>query len=97
MKLHTRILSIALAALMLCSLAFVGCNGTGTLPAPTETVALPWIALALAAALAFRAPNTWQLSLRPTWRLATALGTLFVLCVATILVNSSSPFLYFQF
>jgi len=29
MKLSTRILSIALAALMLCSLAFVGCNKTG--------------------------------------------------------------------
>ncbi len=74
-----------------------GCNGTGSLPTPTETVALPWIALALAAALAFRAPNTWQLAPRPIWRLAVALGALFVLCVATILVNSSSPFLYFQF
>jgi alginate O-acetyltransferase complex protein AlgI len=74
-----------------------GCNGTGVLPTPTETTALPWIALALAALLAFHAPNTWQLALRPTWRLAAALVFLFALCVATILVNSSSPFLYFQF
>ena len=74
-----------------------GFNGTGSLPTPPETIALPWLALALAAALVFRSPNTWQLALRPTWRLALALGILFALCVATILVNSSSPFLYFQF
>ena len=53
--------------------------------------------VALCLGLVFAARNTWEIRWRPSIGLATALLALFVLCVATFLVNTSSPFLYFQF
>jgi hypothetical protein len=47
--------------------------------------------------LAWFAPNTWQIKWRYGIGLLLALAVLFVLCVMVILVNTSSPFLYFQF
>jgi len=72
-------------------------SGIGPLPLPTDTPALPWLALCFAAILAFAAPNSWQLARRPTLRLAAFLAGLFLVSVATLLVNASSPFLYFRF
>jgi len=47
--------------------------------------------------LVWGAPNTWEISWRPGFLLAVGLAALFVVCVGVIMVNSSSPFLYFQF
>ncbi len=47
--------------------------------------------------LTWSAPNTWQIRWRPSWPLFFALGALLVMCVAIMLLNQSSPFLYFQF
>ncbi len=47
--------------------------------------------------LVWSVPNTWEIRWRPGVWLALGLAILFVLCVGVILVNSSSPFLYFQF
>jgi len=41
--------------------------------------------------------NTWEIHWRPGFLLAVGLAVLFVVCVGVIMVNSSSPFLYFQF
>ena len=58
---------------------------------------LAWLALPLTLAVAFGCPNTWEIKWR--WNLGYAIvyALLFALCVAVMLVNSSSPFLYFQF
>ena len=47
--------------------------------------------------LVWGVPNTWEISWRPGFLLAVGLAVLFVVCVGVIMVNSSSPFLYFQF
>ena len=47
--------------------------------------------------LVFAAKNTWEIRWRPSLLLALGLAVLFLVCVATFLVNTSSPFLYFQF
>jgi alginate O-acetyltransferase complex protein AlgI len=74
-----------------------GLNGPGPL-FPAHNAAWPhWAGLAVAFLLAFAAPNTWEMRWKPSWRTAGALAALFLLCVAVILVNTSSPFLYFQF
>ena len=52
---------------------------------------------AFALCLTWLAPNTWQITWRPTWPLFTSLVLLFIVCVAIMLLNQSSPFLYFQF
>ncbi|MFH0908157.1 MAG: MBOAT family protein [bacterium] len=42
-------------------------------------------------------PNTWEIKWPHGWIQALLLALLFVACVMIMLVNSSSPFLYFQF
>ncbi len=80
---------------------------TGGLPF-ADTVSLAWVMLPVTMMLAWGFRNTWELRfdldqgsrLAVTLRtagLALALSLLFILCVGVILVNSSSPFLYFQF
>ena len=75
----------------------VGINGWGTAYPLAGTGALNWTALIGCLGLVFAARNTWEIRWRPSIWLATALFALFALCVATFLVNTSSPFLYFQF
>ncbi len=58
---------------------------------------LPAVMLGLAAVVAWGFRNTWEIPWRMGFRLAVVLAVLFSVCVAVILVNSSSPFLYFQF
>ena len=69
----------------------------GSLPTPTETPLLPWLVLLASLAISFFAPNSWQLSKRPTLPFAFAMALLFGICVTVLLANASSPFLYFQF
>ncbi|MCZ7590785.1 MAG: hypothetical protein M5U15_00940 [Kiritimatiellae bacterium] len=67
--------------------------------------------LVIVSVIAFTLPNSWNI-LRPdledappafgrtlvaAFSRGLAYAILFVLCVGTILINSSSPFLYFQF
>jgi alginate O-acetyltransferase complex protein AlgI len=58
---------------------------------------LALVMLALCAVIAWGTPNTWEIRWRPGLLLALALVILFTVCVGVILVNTSSPFLYFQF
>ena len=74
-----------------------GLNGWGAAWPLAGTGALNWGMLVLALGLALAARNTWEIRWRPSGWLAAALLALFALCVATFLVNTSSPFLYFQF
>lgn len=53
--------------------------------------------LALATVLVFVAPNTWQLKWTWSRGQVAALVVLILACVGAMLVNTSSPFLYFQF
>ena len=75
----------------------LGFNGWGAVYPLADAGALAWGMLAFCSVFVFVAKNSWEIRWRPTWRLAMALIGLFVLCVATLLVNTSSPFLYFQF
>ena len=74
-----------------------GMNGWGAAFPATDGGALNWAALALCAGIAFAAKNTWETALKPSWAAWFWLATLFVGSIATFLVNTSSPFLYFQF
>ncbi|MBP7828567.1 MAG: MBOAT family protein [Kiritimatiellae bacterium] len=58
---------------------------------------LPYLMLAVTLLLAFGFRNTWEIQWRNGWTLALFLAALFAASVAAILVNTSSPFLYFQF
>lgn len=71
----------------------VGANGPGTVGGD----GLGALTLGVSCALAWWFPNTWEIRWRPTWPVMIGLGILFVLCVCVMLVNTSSPFLYFQF
>jgi alginate O-acetyltransferase complex protein AlgI len=73
-----------------------------------DAIPLAWLMLPVTMMLAWGFRNTWEMRfdldqgtrLAVTLRtagLTLALSLLFVLCVGVILVNSSSPFLYFQF
>jgi hypothetical protein len=53
--------------------------------------------LAVCLTMTWTLPNTWEIRWRDRRPLAVALGALFVVCVMAILINASSPFLYFQF
>jgi alginate O-acetyltransferase complex protein AlgI len=76
----------------------VGAHGLASrLPGGLGEWKLALAALPLCLGLAWFAPNTWQLRWSAGLRSIVALLLLFVLCVAVLLVNSSSPFLYFQF
>ena len=74
-----------------------GLNGFGALFPVHDAAWLHWAGLAVALVLVFAAKNTWEIRLSPSVRTVGALGLLFLLCVAVVLVNTSSPFLYFQF
>jgi len=58
---------------------------------------LPLVMLPVAVALAWCRANTWEIRHEPRWGWTLWLSVLFVVSVLTILVNSASPFLYFQF
>jgi alginate O-acetyltransferase complex protein AlgI len=76
----------------------VGLNGMGGFAElAAKAGPAPLVGLILAMALAFGSPNTWQLQWRFSKRQIAALLILFLLSIGAILVNTSSPFLYFQF
>ena len=87
--------TLAEAGRMFAGLA--GANGWGTAWPIAGSGAMNWGMLALGLGLTFGARNTWEIRWRPSLWLAAALLALCALCVATFLVNTSSPFLYFQF
>jgi alginate O-acetyltransferase complex protein AlgI len=66
----------------------------GALPPATASL---MVLLLVAAMLAHRAPNPFQLSHRWSPRSTIALAILFGLCLLVIAGGSPSPFLYFQF
>lgn len=75
-----------------------GLNGSGD--SAMAWADLPRIPLFLAGvslvlALGFR--NTWEIEWRFSWLQLAQLAVLFLLAVGAVLVNTSSPFLYFQF
>jgi alginate O-acetyltransferase complex protein AlgI len=75
----------------------VGISGWGSAFPLADSGALNWGVLLLCLVLIFMAKNTWEIRWQPSRRLALGLAALFLICVGTFLVNTSSPFLYFQF
>lgn len=73
-----------------------GWNWQGGIPA-TGSQLVVWGMFVVGLLLVFGCRNSWEVAWRPGWRLGTGLGVLAVCCVVAMLVNSSSPFLYFQF
>jgi alginate O-acetyltransferase complex protein AlgI len=82
-------------------LGFHGIESGGLPFADTTRLARVMLPVTMMLAWGFR--NTWEMrpdfdrGSRLSTGLALALGLLFALCVRVIVVNSSSPFLYFQF
>jgi len=74
-----------------------GLGGWGAAFPAGDAGLLNWGALLFCLMVVFAAKNTWEIRWRPSVRLALGMALLFVLCVAVFLVNTSSPFLYFQF
>ena len=75
-----------------------GANGVASrLPGGAGEWTISLIALPACLGLVWLAPNSWALRLRAGPLFLVALVALFLLCVAVMLVNASSPFLYFQF
>lgn len=75
----------------------VGVHGWGQAYALADAGLLNWALWLFCLVLVFAAKNTWEIRWKPSWSLALALAVLFVVCAGTFLVNTSSPFLYFQF
>lgn len=75
----------------------LGIQGWGAVFPTGETGQLNWGIMLFALALVFGARNTWEIRWKPSMRLWIMIALLFVLCVVVFLVNTSSPFLYFQF
>jgi alginate O-acetyltransferase complex protein AlgI len=75
----------------------VGVNGWGRAYPLSDAGLLNWAGWLVCLLLVFAAKNTWEIRWQPSKRLALGLAILFLICVATFLVNTSSPFLYFQF
>ena len=75
----------------------VGRNGWGGAYPLADAGWLNWGGMLFCLVLVFAARNTWEIRWQPSRRLAVGLALLFLVCVATFLVNTSSPFLYFQF
>lgn len=75
----------------------LGMNGTGSLDALWMHSRLAVCMLVPTSLVAWGAPNTWEIHWRPGFLLAVGLAVLFVVCAGVIMVNASSPFLYFQF
>lgn len=75
-----------------------GLNGLGIFAeAAQESGALALIGLIATSLLAFGAPNTWQLRWRFSLLEVVVLVLMLAASIAVIMVNTSSPFLYFQF
>ena len=74
-----------------------GLNGWGDVYPMVGSSLLNWGIGLIGVALVFFARNTWEISWKPRAGLLVALVMLFLLCVGVFLVNTSSPFLYFQF
>lgn len=74
-----------------------GANGWGAAYPFADAGVLHWIMMVFCLVLVFAARNTWEIRWRPSRRLALGLAILFLACVTVFLVNTSSPFLYFQF
>ena len=74
-----------------------GGQGWGGIYPWQGTGLLAWAALFGGLGMVWCVKNTWELSWRPSWRLALGVMILFCACVMVVFVNSSSPFLYFQF
>ncbi|NCA82196.1 MAG: MBOAT family protein [Opitutae bacterium] len=79
------------------SKGLAGFHGWGNAYPLAEAGALNWAALLFGLALVFAAKNTWEIRWQPSCRWAAGLALLFLICLAVLLVNTSSPFLYFQF
>lgn len=75
----------------------IGLHGWGVDLLRTQADAIALVMLPIGLAVAWFLPNTWQLRYRFTWWECLLLVVALVICVMVILVNSSSPFLYFQF
>ena len=75
----------------------LGGNGWGSAYPLADAGWLNWGGMLFCLVLVFAARNTWEIRWQPSRRLAVGLALLFLVCVATFLVNTSSPFLYFQF
>ncbi|OGV42658.1 MAG: hypothetical protein A2X46_05165 [Lentisphaerae bacterium GWF2_57_35] len=58
---------------------------------------LPFMILCIATGVCWLSANTWEIRFQPGLATAVVLGFLFIVCIGIVLVNSSSPFLYFQF
>ncbi len=87
--------TLDVAATMFRGLA--GLNGWGDVYPMVGSSLLNWGIGLIGVALVFFARNTWEISWKPRAGLLVALAMLFLLCVGVFLVNTSSPFLYFQF
>ena len=75
----------------------LGLHGFGSPSALWAAMPLAVGMLVPTSLLAWGARNTWEIQWRPGFLLAVGLAVIFVVCVGVIMVNSSSPFLYFQF
>jgi alginate O-acetyltransferase complex protein AlgI len=76
----------------------MGLHGWGQIESAwAEGGALAFAGLVATHLLAFGAPNSWQVDWRFSFFQSAGLLVLFLLSAATIMINTSSPFLYFQF
>ncbi|MCB1100947.1 MAG: MBOAT family protein, partial [Kiritimatiellae bacterium] len=73
-----------------------GLYGVGVLNSFSHPV-LPCLLLATACVIAWCMPNTWEMRHLARWWQIPVLLALFGVSIAVMLVNTSSPFLYFQF
>lgn len=73
-----------------------GWNWSGGIPL-TGSHLMAWFILVTGLILVFGSRNSWEVRWHPGWRLGMGLGLLAACCMVAILVNTSSPFLYFQF
>jgi len=75
-----------------------GLNGVGDLELFwARSGALSITMLFAASAMAFLSPNTWEVRWKFSWWQIIGITLLFIVCIGAIMVNTSSPFLYFQF
>jgi alginate O-acetyltransferase complex protein AlgI len=87
----------SLEGAVLVAKGLLGMNGIGEAYPMGPLGMLHWSLLPLCAGLVFGCRNSWEIQWKPGWGSLLGLGLLFVVCVAAMLVNTSSPFLYFQF
>lgn len=76
----------------------VGLHGWGDGQALLDMAGgIPLFVLVIALIISWAAPNTWQMKWSWSWAQIVMLVLLMLACVGAMLVNTSSPFLYFQF